>query len=106
MVSSTALPHGVPPHDAPRLDGLRAIAATLVVLTHSGFLSGQYYNGQVGAFLARSDVGVPIFFALSGFLLSRGWARRSPGGPGCEGTSDTGSGVSLRRTGWPWSRFF
>lgn len=82
MVSSTALPHGVPPHDAPRLDGLRAIAATLVVLTHSGFLSGQYYNGQVGAFLARSDVGVPIFFALSGFLLSRGWARREPGRPG------------------------
>lgn len=82
MVSSTTHPHSTPAHDAPRLDGLRAIAATLVVLTHSGFLSGQYYNGQVGAFLARSDVGVPIFFALSGFLLSRSWARKEPGRPG------------------------
>jgi len=54
---------------------VRAIAAILVVLTHSGFLGGAYWNGQVGAFLARCDVGVALFFALSGFLLSRPWLR-------------------------------
>ncbi|WP_161988570.1 acyltransferase family protein [Pedococcus bigeumensis] len=51
------------------LDGLRAVAAVLVVLTHVGFLTGAMSFGVVGRLLGRGDLGVSIFFALSGFLL-------------------------------------
>jgi peptidoglycan/LPS O-acetylase OafA/YrhL len=53
----------------PGLDGLRALAAVLVVLTHVGFLTGAVTFGVVGRLLGRGDLGVTIFFALSGFLL-------------------------------------
>ncbi len=63
----------------PGLDGLRAVAAVLVVLTHVGFLTGAVSFGVVGRLLGRGDLGVSIFFALSGFLLyaamGREWAR-------------------------------
>ncbi len=55
------------------LDGYRAVAALAVVLVHVALLSGYAHRTQdgVGAFLARGDVGVSIFFVLSGFLLYR-----------------------------------
>lgn len=57
------------------LDGLRAGAAGLVLLTHVGSLTGYSINGTpVSWVLARGDVGVPIFFTLSGLLLYRRWA--------------------------------
>ena len=59
--------------DLPMLDGLRAVAAILVLLTHAGFLTGWYSSGPLGALLARMDFGVALFFALSGFLLSRSY---------------------------------
>jgi peptidoglycan/LPS O-acetylase OafA/YrhL len=63
----------------PGLDGLRAVAAVLVVLTHVGFLTGAVSFGVVGHLLGRGDLGVSIFFALSGFLLyaamQREWER-------------------------------
>ena len=52
-------------------DGLRAIAATLIVAHHAGFASGDTFRYEWGVFLGRMDIGVPIFFALSGFLLFR-----------------------------------
>jgi peptidoglycan/LPS O-acetylase OafA/YrhL len=55
----------------PCLDGARAIAATAVLLHHVAFWTGDYTPDLVGRFLARMDVGVAIFFVLSGFLLSR-----------------------------------
>jgi peptidoglycan/LPS O-acetylase OafA/YrhL len=61
------------------LDGLRALAAGLVVLTHVGFLTGAVSFGVVGRHHGRGDLGVSIFFALSGFLLyaamGREWGR-------------------------------
>ncbi|SDP01866.1 Peptidoglycan/LPS O-acetylase OafA/YrhL, contains acyltransferase and SGNH-hydrolase domains [Pedococcus dokdonensis] len=61
------------------LDGLRAVAAGLVVLTHVGFLTGAVSFGVIGRLLGRGDLGVSIFFALSGFLLyaamGREWDR-------------------------------
>ena len=57
----------------PALDGLRAVAAGLVVLTHAAFLTGfGATGGLTGRLWARGDFGVGIFFALSGFLLHRG----------------------------------
>ncbi len=53
------------------LDGLRAVAAFAIVVHHSGFWSGATFNGSWGRYLGRLDVGVPVFFALSGFLLFR-----------------------------------
>ena len=52
-------------------DGLRAIAATLIVLHHVGFTSGATYDQWFGPYLGRMDIGVPIFFVISGFLLYR-----------------------------------
>jgi peptidoglycan/LPS O-acetylase OafA/YrhL len=64
-----ALPGGVP-----ALDGVRGIAALLVVLTHVGYQTGETTDGIHGALLARGDFGVALFFVLSGLLLYRPWA--------------------------------
>ena len=54
----------------PALDGLRAVAAMLVVLTHAAYLTGfTVTGGLLGRLAGRGDYGVAIFFALSGFLL-------------------------------------
>lgn len=53
----------------PALDGLRALAVLMVVLTHIGFQTGQTFHGTLGALLGRLDFGVTLFFLLSGFLL-------------------------------------
>ena len=58
----------------PALDALRAIGAAAVVGTHVGFTTGATAQGITGGFLARLDVGVAIFFVLSGFLLFRPFA--------------------------------
>lgn len=57
------------------LEGLRALAAFGVLLTHAGFLSGATGRHILPGFLARMDIGVAIFFVLSGFLLYRPHAR-------------------------------
>lgn len=67
--------------DFPVLDTLRAVGALCVLTTHAAFWAGDYYrNGAWGTFLARLDVGVAIFFVLSGFLLARPWLARAADG--------------------------
>lgn len=51
------------------LDGYRAIAAVAVLATHVGFLTAASVNGRLAPVLSRLDVGVAIFFVLSGFVL-------------------------------------
>ena len=51
------------------LDGLRAIAAFAVFFHHVGSHSGRTYDGAIGRYIGRLDIGVPVFFVLSGFLL-------------------------------------
>src|SRR6478752_4504078 len=65
---------------AASLTGLRAVAALLIVGTHAAYGTGQLANGYVGALYARLEVGVPIFFVLSGFLLFRPWVRAAAHG--------------------------
>ena len=56
----------------PLFDSLRAIAALAVVGTHAAFFAGAYGDGSVVApYAARLEVGVTIFFLISGFLLYR-----------------------------------
>src|SRR5581483_7751680 len=55
----------------PCFDGLRAIAATAVLVHHAGFATGYSVNGRFGALFAHGDAGVSVFFLISGFLLYR-----------------------------------
>jgi peptidoglycan/LPS O-acetylase OafA/YrhL len=74
-VGAVAAPAADPAVLAPRfavLDTLRAVGALAVLTTHVAFYSGDYTrHGTLGSVLARLDVGVAIFFVLSGFLLAR-----------------------------------
>ena len=63
------------PERVSALTGLRAVAALLVVGTHAAFATGKLSHGYVGEIYARLEVGVAIFFVLTGFLLFRPWVR-------------------------------
>jgi peptidoglycan/LPS O-acetylase OafA/YrhL len=65
-----APPAVAPPPGHPRfplIDSLRAIAAIAVVICHAGGLTVTPAAG----FVSHAEVGVAIFFAISGFLLYR-----------------------------------
>jgi len=56
----------------PLADGLRAIAALAVLGTHAFLMAGALTSDSlVGRYTMRLEVGVTIFFVLSGFLLYR-----------------------------------
>lgn len=55
----------------PLFDSLRAVAALCVLGTHTAFLSGAVFYVRYRALLAHLNVGVTIFFLISGFLLYR-----------------------------------
>jgi peptidoglycan/LPS O-acetylase OafA/YrhL len=55
------------------LTGIRALAALLVCATHAAFWTGNYTDDFEGWFFARLEVGVAIFFVLSGYLLFTPW---------------------------------
>ena len=64
--------------DKPRhfasFDGLRAIAAVLVLLLHTAWVSGFTLRSSLGIYVGRLEIGVSIFFLISGFLLYRPFA--------------------------------
>jgi peptidoglycan/LPS O-acetylase OafA/YrhL len=68
-------PAVAPPPGNPRFplfDGLRAVAALSIVVTHaSGITSFNTVNDPFGAITARLNAGVAVFFVISGFLLYR-----------------------------------
>jgi peptidoglycan/LPS O-acetylase OafA/YrhL len=59
----------------PSLTGVRALAAMLVVGTHAAYTSGKYTHGFAGLVYSRMEIGVPIFFVLSGYLLFGPWVK-------------------------------
>jgi peptidoglycan/LPS O-acetylase OafA/YrhL len=57
----------------PTLDGWRAVAVTIVILEHSQLLFMESSNSlmrAVAPYLVHGGVGVDIFFALSGYLIT------------------------------------
>lgn len=73
------------------LTGIRAVAAMLVVATHAAYTTGKYSHGYAGLVWSRMEIGVPIFFVLSGFLLFRPWVTA---------VASRGRAPSVRRYGW------
>lgn len=57
----------------PSLEGLRAIACSGIIITHVAFQTGTDTGSLINQIMARTDFFVPVFFALSGFLL---WRRQ------------------------------
>jgi peptidoglycan/LPS O-acetylase OafA/YrhL len=68
----------------PLFDSLRAIAALCIFGTHAYFVLSSNASGPLQPYATRLDVGVYIFFAISGFLLYRPFVRarlREEGSP-------------------------
>jgi peptidoglycan/LPS O-acetylase OafA/YrhL len=58
-------------HFLPSLDGWRAIAIILVILSHMWASDGgEAVAGNLGHFANQGDLGVRIFFVISGFLIT------------------------------------
>ena len=55
----------------PNLDAYRAIGMVMIMTMHVTFASGLEFRSSIGPLFARMEVGVPIFFMVSGFLLYR-----------------------------------
>ncbi|BBY46273.1 acyltransferase family protein [Mycolicibacterium celeriflavum] len=68
------------PERVASLTGIRAVAALLVMLTHAAYTTGKYPQGYVGLVYSRAEIGVPIFFVLSGFLLFAPWVKAAASG--------------------------
>ena len=65
-----------PLHRLPALDAVRVIGALAVIGHHVGFATGiNTGDGPWAGWSARLDVGVAVFFVLSGFLLYRPWVH-------------------------------
>jgi peptidoglycan/LPS O-acetylase OafA/YrhL len=74
-----------PPPGNPRfelLDAMRGIAAGMILLSHSAGITTFAEVNALGAYTARLNMGVALFFLLSGFLLYRPFvAARLEGRP-------------------------
>jgi peptidoglycan/LPS O-acetylase OafA/YrhL len=79
------------PERVASLTGIRAVAALLVMATHAAYTTGKYTHGYIGLVWSRMEIGVPIFFVLSGFLLFGPWVKAAATG---------GQAPSVRRYAW------
>jgi peptidoglycan/LPS O-acetylase OafA/YrhL len=79
------------PERVASLTGIRAVAALLVMATHAAYTTGKYTHEYIGLMYSRMEIGVPIFFVLSGFLLFAPWVKA---------IATDGPPPSLRRYTW------
>ncbi len=79
------------PERVASLTGVRAVAALLVMLTHAAYTTGKYTHGYIGLVWSRAEIGVPVFFVLSGFLLFGPWVKAA---------ATDGPPPSVRRYAW------
>ena len=73
-MSGDARSPGVRPR-FPLFDSLRAIAALAIFGYHLAFTFGWFSGEPLSPWFAQLNVGVPIFFVISGFLLYRPFVR-------------------------------
>lgn len=66
----------------PQLEGMRALAAIGVLITHVAFQTRAVEIAVLGPVLGRLDLAVALFFGLSGFLLWRPWVAAAHRGAG------------------------
>ena len=92
MSVPTSVPDAVaPPPRHPRfeqIDGLRAIAALSIVVAHAAVFGLAIGQSTTGRLLAHLNIGVTIFFLISGFLLYRPFIAHRGGGPPSPATRD------------------
>jgi peptidoglycan/LPS O-acetylase OafA/YrhL len=70
----------------PCFDGLRAIAALTVIGVHTAFASGfTTKHPGWGRYTSRLEIGVEVFFVISGFLLYRPFVAHHFGGRSAPG---------------------
>jgi peptidoglycan/LPS O-acetylase OafA/YrhL len=84
----------------PGFDGLRAIAAILVLVVHAGFMTTLTLQTKFGPYIARAEIGVAVFFLISGFLLYRPSVARH------FALADQGGGQDIPDVGGFWIRRF
>jgi peptidoglycan/LPS O-acetylase OafA/YrhL len=86
-----AVPDAVaPPPRHPRfplIDGMRALAVLSVIGVHSALMGGAFGTSLAGRLLAHLNIGVTIFFLISGFLLYRPMIAHRSGGAAAPATS-------------------
>ena len=80
----------------PLIDGIRAIAVLSVVLVHVAGSGGAIGDTIHGRLLAHLNIGVTIFFVISGFLLYRPFIAERGGGPPAPAFLDYGRRRILR----------
>lgn len=54
----------------PALTGVRSLAATLVFVTHFGYVLTAGFPGPVQRYISELSIGLPMFFLLTGFLIA------------------------------------
>jgi peptidoglycan/LPS O-acetylase OafA/YrhL len=95
-----AVPDAVaPPPRHPRfalIDGVRAIAALSIVVSHVWGPSGIPGDSLTVRLLSYTNIGVPIFFVISGFLLYRPFIAHRAGGTDAPATGDYAKRRALR----------
>jgi peptidoglycan/LPS O-acetylase OafA/YrhL len=80
----------------PLFDGLRAVAALTVLLAHVAVFSDATGSSAAGRLLAHANIGVTVFFLISGFLLYRPFAAHRAGGAGAPRVADYAKRRALR----------
>ena len=87
-------------------DGLRALAALAVVGFHAAVIASAaatgHASGPVWAVASHLDLGLYVFFVLSGYLIARPFARSlvtGAPGPRLAATRPTASAASCPRSG-------
>jgi peptidoglycan/LPS O-acetylase OafA/YrhL len=79
MIKLEPLDHG---HNN-NFDLLRLVAAIMVILSHAYLVTGRFDNeplAKVVGFLDFGSLGVKVFFAISGYLITKSITRQTIGG--------------------------